>query len=65
MPDEIIEELWEIKDNIAREYDYDVEALVAHLQTRKRTEGRRVVDLASMTKIGEQGASTDANNPRR
>ena len=30
--DEIIEELWQIKDSIAREHDYDIESLVAHLQ---------------------------------
>ena len=28
--DEIIEELWQIKDSIAREHDYDIESLVAH-----------------------------------
>ena len=33
MSDQIIEELWQIKDNIAREHDYDIESLVAHLQT--------------------------------
>ena len=31
MPDELIEELWQIKDGIAREHGYDVDALVAHL----------------------------------
>ena len=32
MSDKIIEELWQIKDSIAREHDYDIESLVAHLQ---------------------------------
>ena len=31
MSDEIIEELWLIKDSIAREHDYDIESLVAYL----------------------------------
>ena len=43
MTDEIIRELWEIKDSIAREHEYDVDALVAHLQARERAEGRRTV----------------------
>ena len=33
MPDEIIEELWRIKDSIAREQGNDARQLVAHLQS--------------------------------
>ena len=33
MPDEIIEELWKIKDSIAREHGNDVRQLVAYLQS--------------------------------
>ena len=40
MPDELIEELWQIKDGIAREHGYDVDALVAHLRIRERMESR-------------------------
>ena len=36
MSDEIIEELWKIKDNIAREHDNDVRKIAAYLQSRKR-----------------------------
>ena len=32
MADEIIEELWRIKDDMAREYNYDIPTLVAYLQ---------------------------------
>ena len=35
MSDKIIEELWQIKDSIAREHRYDIEALVVHLQNQK------------------------------
>ena len=42
MADEIINELWEIKDAIAREHRYDIDALVAYLKTRKRPKGQRV-----------------------
>ena len=53
MSDEIIRELWQIKDSIAEEHGYDAKALVAHLQNRHQQnrhqmEGRRVVDLAAM-----------------
>lgn len=33
MYDEIIEELWEIKDSIAREQDNDIRKLAAYLQS--------------------------------
>ena len=36
MPDEIIEELWAIKDTIAREHGNDLRKLAAYLQGRKR-----------------------------
>ena len=48
MPDEIIEELWRVKDELAREHGYDVRALAAYLQNKEQTEGRRVVDLGAM-----------------
>ena len=48
MSDKIIEDLWQIKDNIAREHDYDVESLVAHLQTKQRSASQRVVDLCAL-----------------
>ena len=35
MVDEIIEELWEIKDSIAREHGYDLATLVADLRAKK------------------------------
>jgi len=60
MSDEIIKELWQIKDSIAREHGYDLEALVAHLQTKKRPEGQRVVDLHAIRGAAEQGAAGDA-----
>ena len=64
MLDEIIKELWQIKDSIAREHGYDIEELVAHLQTKERPEGQRVVDLRSMREAAEQGAPTDPKSAR-
>ncbi len=53
MPDEIIKELWQIKDSVAREHDYNIRALVAHLQSKKRGKGQHVVDLGSLRQAAE------------
>jgi hypothetical protein len=45
MADEIIKELWQIKDGIADEYNYDAKAFVAHLRAMKIEEEQRLVDL--------------------
>ncbi len=61
MSDEIIKELWKVKDDIAREHGYDVDALVAHLQAEQRRDARHVVDLHALRKDPEKGASADAS----
>ena len=65
MSDEIIKELWQIKDSIAREHGYDIEALVAHLQAKDRPEGQRVVDLRAMREAAEQGTPADPKSTRK
>ncbi|MEW6237102.1 MAG: hypothetical protein AB1656_17095 [Candidatus Omnitrophota bacterium] len=50
MPDEIMKELWKIKDDIAQEHGYDVDALIAHLRERRGADDRRVVDLSARKK---------------
>ena len=65
MSDQIIEELWQIKDSIAREHDYDIESLVAHLQTRQQAAGRQVVDLSALRRTAAQGAPRAADKPRQ
>ena len=45
MSDEIIRELWKIKDNIAQEHGYDIDALVAHLRGQRRSGNHRILDL--------------------
>ena len=47
MADEIIRELWRVKDKIAQEHNYDLDALVAHLRSVNRSSGRTVVDLGA------------------
>ena len=54
MADEIITELWKVKDAIAKEYGCDVKAIVAYLRAKKRGEENSVIDLRSMKQILEQ-----------
>lgn len=41
MADEIIEEVWRIKDELAREHGYDVGRLGAYFQRREREKAQR------------------------
>ena len=61
MADEIIEELWAVKDRIAREHGYDVDALVAYLRAKQRPEAQRVVDVHALRKSAEQDDPADAD----
>ena len=45
MSDEVIETLWRIKDDIAREYGYDIARLTVALQAEQGNAGHRIVDL--------------------
>ena len=55
MPDEIIQELWTIKDSMAREHGSDVRRLAAYLQGRKEPEqsseatGRPAVNISNLS----------------
>jgi hypothetical protein len=57
MADEIINELWQIKDDICSEYGYDAKKLVAHLRAKERTKNQVIVDLRSSKKTVEPSAS--------
>ncbi len=54
MADEIIKELWNIKDGIANEYDYDVKALAAYMKTKNCKVDYQIVDLRSKKQVAEQ-----------
>ena len=62
MADEIITELWKVKDAIAKEYGCDVKALVAHLRAKKREADNRVIDLRSMKQAAEQQNPADGES---
>ena len=63
MADEIIKELWKVKDAIAKEYGCDVKSLAAHLRAKKREEEERVVDLRSMKQAAAQNKEGDGRPP--
>ena len=58
MSDEIIEELWRIKDGIAREHGYDVRRLATYLQSEKRVERERAVDVNDVPVTGKSVETT-------
>ncbi len=42
MIDQTLKDLWETKDNIAKEHSYDLDALVTYLQSKSRARGDNV-----------------------
>lgn len=62
MADEIIKEVWKIKDTIAKEYGCNVKSLVAHLRAKKHEADNRVVDLRSMKLAAEQKNAADGES---
>jgi hypothetical protein len=55
MADEIIKELWAIKDKMAGESGFDAKALVDHLRTKKHPADQVVVDLRSLRQNARSG----------
>ena len=60
MADEVIDELWRIKDDMAREHGYDLARLAADLRNSQGQGGHRVVDLHALreTRQGPVSASS-------
>lgn len=59
MADEIIKELWKIKDGIACEHAYNVDSLVAHLKAKGLSAGQKFVDLCGMKTAGATPEGAD------
>ena len=71
MPDVIIEELWRIKDGIAREHGNDVRKLAAYLQRSHPpdSEGKSATDGWNKPRVQrpfktDEGAVSDARSKR-
>jgi hypothetical protein len=58
MTDEIIREVWQAKDEIAKQFNYDLDALAAELRKRQKESGRVVVNLE------KEAAEQDAARPQ-
>ena len=52
MEDEVMSSLRRIKEDIAREHDYDLELINAMVQRRERAQAHRVVDRVPAKKRG-------------
>lgn len=65
MPDEVLTELWRIKDDIARQYGNDVEALVTHLRQLESLERFPVVQPSAVRPSAEEGVAGDASKAAR
>ena len=59
MPDQVIKELWEIKDAVAHEHEYDIDALVSSLREKSRSRGHRTVNLERETESGSRERRPD------
>jgi hypothetical protein len=61
MTDEVIEELWRVKDDMARMHGYDVGQLIADLRVREgQEEEDRIVDLHALCNAGQRQVSPPA-----
>jgi hypothetical protein len=60
MKDEIIEELWRIKDELAREANYDIHVLCHQLRERQARSRAQVVDRSACP-IGADRIRQDAS----
>jgi hypothetical protein len=59
MTDEIIREVWQAKDELAKKFDYNIEALVAELQKRQKESGRKVVNFEQEQNYTSPAISTN------
>ena len=46
MNDEIIREIWQIKDAIGKEFNYNLRSMGAELKRRQNAKGKQIVDLS-------------------
>lgn len=46
MKNEILEEIWQVKDALAAKHNYNVDAMFRDLRKREKTSGCRYVDLS-------------------
>lgn len=52
MKNEILKEVWAVKDALAAKHGYSIDVLFAHLREREKTSGRRYVDFSKPARKG-------------
>ena len=55
-PDPVIAELHRIKDDIAKEFNYDVHALFEHIRQLEKTSGRTYVSFVKPKKTSKKSS---------
>jgi hypothetical protein len=50
MKNEILKEIWAVKDALAARHGYSIDALFEDLRAREKTSGRRYVDFSKPTR---------------
>jgi hypothetical protein len=59
MKDEIIQELWQIKDELAREADYDVHTLCRELREKQTSSPAQIVDRSALFTTSPEECPSD------
>ena len=59
MKDEVIQEVWRIKDFISAKYNHDVHALANHLRQSLRLSSEQTVDLRARRDSATRGGAAD------
>ena len=54
MKNEILEELWKIKDQVAFEHGYDIHKLANELRKKEKDAKASIVDLSLPYKLGKE-----------
>jgi hypothetical protein len=65
MPDEILTELWKIRDAIAKEHGNDLDSLVAYLRSKEKLDSQGVVDLHAARTTADKSPPVDVDKARR
>jgi hypothetical protein len=51
MKNEILDELWKVKDQVAHESEYNIDKLAEKLRNKEKKEQRPIINLTSQTKF--------------
>lgn len=61
MKNEILEELWRVKDELAAKHNYDINAMFRDLREREKTSGHRLVDFSKPRRKPQKKSARTGN----